>query len=222
MKLCGINFKSGGNVLLNKQGFNLWADNYDQTVKVSEENNHYPFAGYKDILNTIYNEVMQKENSRILDIGVGTGVLTSKLYENKLEIDGIDFSPKMIDIAKKKMPQANLIEWDIQNGLPDEFNKNKYDSIISTYTLHHLTDKEKISFISSLLPLLLEDGMIYIGDISFETREQLEICQKKSAEYWDNDEFYFVSNELKVALESICECRYYPISHCGGVFVISK
>ena len=78
--------------MLNKQGFDLWANEYDQTVQVSEESNLYPFAGYKEILNTIFNEVMQKEKSKVLDIGFGTGVLTNKLYENGHQVDGIDFS----------------------------------------------------------------------------------------------------------------------------------
>src|SRR5690625_4185725 len=125
-------------VMLNSQDFNLWADNYDQTVQVSEENNLYPFVGYRKILNTIFNEVMQKEASNVLDIGFGTGVLASKLYENGHQIDGIDFSSKMISIAKSKMPNANLFECDISRGLPPEILENKYDSIISTYTLHHL------------------------------------------------------------------------------------
>ena len=80
--------------MLNKQGFDLWASEYDQTVRISEESNLYPFAGYKEILNTIFNEVMQKEQSMVLDIGFGTGVLTHKLYENGHQIDGIDFSAK--------------------------------------------------------------------------------------------------------------------------------
>ncbi|UYZ23801.1 hypothetical protein [Mesobacillus jeotgali] len=69
--------------MLNKQGFDLWADGYDKTVQVSEENGVYPFAGYRAILNKIFNEVMEKENARVLDIGFGTGVLTAKLYENR-------------------------------------------------------------------------------------------------------------------------------------------
>lgn len=47
--------------MLNKQGFNLWADGYDKTVQISKENNLYPFAGYKLILGSIFNEVMQKK-----------------------------------------------------------------------------------------------------------------------------------------------------------------
>lgn len=208
--------------MLNNQGFDLWANDYDKTVKVSEENNLYPFAGYKNILNNIFNEVMQKKKSRVLDIGFGTGVLTSKLYENGHQLDGIDFSPKMIAIAKDKMPMANLIEWDISNGLPGYVKENKYDSIVSTYTLHHLTDEDKTVFIESLLSVLAENGKIFIGDIAFQTREKLEICRNNNRSYWDNDEFYLVYEELKASLINICTCEFQQASHCGGVFIISK
>lgn len=206
--------------MLSNQGFNLWANDYDQTVQVSEEGNLYPFAGYKRILNTIFNEVMQKKNSRVLDIGFGTAGLTSKLYAAGHQIDGIDFSSEMISIAQSSMPTANLIEWDISKGLPAEVLEKKYDSIISTYTLHHLTDEEKLSFITTLLSLLEKDGKLFIGDISFESREKLEQCRQESHEYWDHDEFYFVSNELKASLH--VEIEFYPLSHCGGVFIISN
>ncbi|KGR76750.1 class I SAM-dependent methyltransferase [Ureibacillus manganicus] len=208
--------------MLNKQGFDLWANQYDQTVQISEENNQYPFAGYKAILNMIFNEVMQKDNANVLDIGVGTGVLTAKLYENGHRIHGIDFSAKMISIAKEKMPNANLLEWDITNGLPAELLENKFDFIVSTYTLHHLTDEQKVQFISNLLPLLDAKGKILIGDIAFETREKLESCRKESINYWDDDEFYFFFDELKALLSNSCHLEFYQISHCGGVFMISK
>lgn len=118
--------------MLNKQGFNLWADGYDKTVELSEESNLYPFAGYRSILNSIFSEVMQTEGSRVLDIGFGTGVLTAKLYENGHSIHGLDFSPRMIEIAQTKMPMAHLIEWDLSSGLPDFIKNNTYDSIVST------------------------------------------------------------------------------------------
>ena len=205
--------------MLSNQGFNLWADNYDKTVQISEENNLYPFAGYKKILNVIFNEAMQKADSEILDIGFGTGVLTSKLYSNGHQIDGVDFSSKMISIAQTIMPNANLMEWDFSKGLPHEIRSKKYDSIISTYALHHLTDEEKITFITNLIPMLKKDGKILIGDISFETREELNKCRQDSIEYWDDDEYYFVYDEISSSLENKCE--FYPISHCGGVFIIS-
>lgn len=208
--------------MLNKQGFDLWANEYDQTVQVSEENNLYPFAGYKKIVNTIFNEVMQKEQSKVFDIGLGTGMLTSKLYESGHQVDGIDFSGEMIAIAQSKMPLANLLAWDISNGVPDELVAKKYDAIVSTYALHHLTDEGKITFIRKLLPLLSVGGKVFIGDIAFQTRKDLEVCRKDSFGYWDEDEFYFVADEISSALTDFCNCEFHPISHCGGVFVITK
>lgn len=208
--------------MLNKQGFDLWANDYDLTVQVSEENNLYPFAGYKKILNTIFNEVMQNKQSNVLDIGFGTGVLTTKLYEHGHHIDGLDFSARMITIAQSKMPKANLIEWDISQGLPDNIMESKYDSIVSTYTLHHLSDVDKVNFIKSLLPLLSENGRIFIGDIAFQTRQDLETCRNNSIKYWDDDEFYFVADEINLSLKEFCNCEFHAASHCGGVFIINR
>ncbi|GAA0459862.1 class I SAM-dependent methyltransferase [Alkalibacillus silvisoli] len=208
--------------MLNKQGFDLWANDYDKTVQISEENNAYPFAGYKEILNTIYNEVMSQKEAKVLDIGLGTGILASKLYTNNHHVDGIDFSSKMIEIAKEKMPEANLVEWDISDGLPPKMVENKYDFIISTYTLHHLSDQDKVSFIKQLRSILNENGKVLIGDISFETRADLEVCYEDNRDKWDEDEYYFVNEELASSLEADCIVIYKQISHCGGVFIIAN
>ncbi|MDZ5710694.1 class I SAM-dependent methyltransferase [Jeotgalibacillus haloalkalitolerans] len=207
--------------MLNNTGFNLWANSYDQTVEVSEESNLYPFAGYKEILNQIFNLVMQKKNAEVLDIGFGTAVLTTKLYENGHRIDGLDFSSEMISIAQEKMPAANLLEWDISNGLPAALEEKKYDFIVSTYTLHHLNDDEKVTFIRELLSHLKAGGQLLVGDIAFGTREQLDACRADHLEHWDEDEFYFVADELKDALQEICEYEFHKVSHCGGVMTLS-
>ena len=36
--------------MLDNKGFDLWADGYDKTVGVSDEENTYPFAGYRTLL----------------------------------------------------------------------------------------------------------------------------------------------------------------------------
>lgn len=208
--------------MLSKQGFNLWANDYDRTVQLSEENNEYPFAGYKEILNRIFNEAMQKEESAILDIGFGTGILTAKLYDHGHLIDGIDFSEEMIVIAQEKMPKARLIQADITNGLPEPIAGSSYDTIITTYALHHLTDGEKTAFIETLLAHLKPDGKIFIGDIAFRTRADLAQCRLDNIRHWDEDEFYFAYDEFEKSVKGICKSEFHPVSHCGGVIVLSK
>lgn len=170
--------------MLDQKGFDLWADGYDKTVGLSDEENSYPFAGYKEILARIYQIVMEKGASAVLDIGFGTGTLTRKLYEQGCEVWGQDFSDRMIQLAGAKMPDAHLFQGDFSQGLAEPLLQNSYDFIIATYSLHHLTDERKITFIQSLTDLLKPDGLILIGDVAFASRADLVSCQEKAGEEW--------------------------------------
>lgn len=163
--------------MLDNRGFDLWADGYDESVGMSDEDGSYPFAGYKQILNTIYNRVLTGKCNTILDIGFGTGTLTGKLYEQGCRIWGQDFSERMIELAKGKMPEAELYQGDFSKGLVEELKQNRYDAVIATYSLHHLSEEQKIRLINDILPLLQDGGQFYIGDVAFETRAELERCK---------------------------------------------
>lgn len=202
--------------MLSKQGFNLWADGYDQSVQLSEERNEYPFAGYKDILNALYQEIRNQPNSSVLDIGIGTGVLAAKLAENGHALTGMDFSESMLARAKERIPNAHFLQWDISQGLPEHIPGAPFDAIVSTYTLHHLSDEQKVTFIQDMARFLSPRGQILIGDISFQTRENLLECQRDNAHHWDADEFYFVHEELMKQLQDTFEISYTQVSHCGG------
>ncbi len=57
--------------MLDNLGFDLWSKDYDKTVQLSEESNEYPFAGYKDVLNTVYGEIKSGDGKTVLDICFG-------------------------------------------------------------------------------------------------------------------------------------------------------
>ncbi|MBR3299196.1 MAG: class I SAM-dependent methyltransferase [Clostridia bacterium] len=205
--------------MLNSKGFDLWADGYDRDVGLSDEDNLYPFAGYRAVLGRIFDTVMQKSAPAVLDLGFGTAVLTSKLYERGCRVFGQDFSPRMVEIASEKMPEARLFCGDFTEGLCRELLENRYDFIIATYSLHHLTDEEKIPFIKKLLSLLNEGGSILIGDVAFEDRAALEACREDCGEGWDDEEYYFAADELKADFPSL---EFEKCSHCAGVVRIRK
>lgn len=205
--------------MLDNKGFDLWADNYDKSVGLSDEEQTYPFAGYRSVLAKIYRTVMTANKASVLDIGFGTGVLASKLYENGCEIWGQDFSPKMIEAASIKMPRAHLYEGDFLQGLVEPLLQNTYDFIIATYSLHHLTDAEKISFIRSLVRLLKPNGAILIGDVAFENRRALECCREHAGDEWDDEEFYFVFDELQKFFPTM---QFEKMSHCAGVLSLPR
>ena len=200
--------------MLNNKGFDLWADDYDKSVGLSDEDGTYPFTGYKKILNTIYNRVLSVSSKNVLDIGFGTGTLISKLYEQGCMIYGQDFSNRMIELAQEKMPNAKLFQGDFSNGLVEPLLQQKYDAIIATYSLHHLTDLQKVTFLKSLLMLLNEGGCIYIGDVAFESREALQKCMDAVGDEWDDEEIYFVYDELRLQFPTM---KFEQMSNCAGL-----
>lgn len=202
---------------MNQQEFDLWAGSYDKSVGLSDRQNTYPFAGYLQVLNEIYRGVLSQPAKTVLDIGFGTGVLTAKLYQQGCRIFGQDFSQKMIELAQEKMPQAQLYQGDFSHGLAEPLAQRTYDAIVATYSLHHLEDGQKVLFLQNLLRLLNPGGRIYIGDVAFATRADLEACKQAAGEEWDIEEFYFVYEELKPALPGLA---FTSCSFCAGVLTL--
>lgn len=205
--------------MLDDKGFDLWAGNYDKAVGLSDEENSYPFAGYKEVLGDIFKKVMSKKNAKILDIGFGTGTLTTKLYENGCEVYGQDFSEKMIELAKEKMPEARLYKGDFSNGLGEELKSQRFDFITATYSLHHMSDEKKVVFIKTLLEQLNEGGKLLIGDVAFKTRAEMDKCSKEAGDEWDSEEIYFVIDELKKKFPNV---DFTQKSFCAGIIEMER
>lgn len=205
--------------MLDSTGFDLWADGYDLSVGLSEEADRYPFAGYKRVLNHIYQCVMARPNPVVLDLGFGTGTLTRRLYESGCTIYGMDFSPRMIELAREKMPGAYLYSGDFSKALAPELYKQHYDYIVATYSLHHLTDEGKAALLEQLLDLLRPGGTLLIGDVAFATREELERCRLDSGDEWDDEEIYFVYDECLAHFPGM---TFTACASCAGVLTLEK
>ncbi|NRD77125.1 class I SAM-dependent methyltransferase [Bacillus sp. BRMEA1] len=109
------------------------------------------------ILNT------QTTRPTALDIGSGTGLFSSfllrKYPEAKLTL--IDISEKMIDIARERFTHVSNIQYIVDDYTSHEFT-SKFDIIISSLSIHHLTDAEKRN-LYHLAFLLLNEGGIFIN-----------------------------------------------------------
>lgn len=205
--------------MLDNKGFDLWAKDYDKSVEKSS--NQYPFDGYYNILNHVYNSVADKKSKKILDVGFGTGLLSSKLYEDGAKIYGIDFSKAMIDIAKEKMPNGIFIQRDFNLGIPPELTSEKFDYIISSYAIHHLDNEKKVEFICELKGLLNEDGKIIIADVAFKSEKDLLQCKRDNLEKWDEDEIYMTEDKILLSLyKNNINAKYTQISSCAGILEI--
>ncbi|WP_026477810.1 class I SAM-dependent DNA methyltransferase [Alkaliphilus transvaalensis] len=201
--------------MLDNKGFDQWAGKYDDDIAKAKG---YPFEGYYQVLAYVHSKVEKPQDKKVLDIGIGTGLLTEELYKKGATIYGVDFSPKMIEEASTKMPNGKFYCCDITQGLCSELMEMKFNYIVSSYALHHLTDEEKIEFINRLKELILPGGKIILADVAFEKFIDRENCQKEVGEEWDSDEYYIVAESfIDMLKETGFKSRYTQISICGGV-----
>ena len=204
--------------MMDDRGFDLWAAGYEESVIESDQRDEYPFAGYRLLLTSVLDLVQKQGGCRLLDLGLGTGLLAKFLYDKGYTITGVDFSEKMLALAREKMPQAQLIRHDLTLGLPPALPEGSFDLILSTYALHHFKDPDKVKLIRDLVPLLSEGGEIIIGDIAFPTWKDLKACRAGTSE-WDDEEYYWVMEAIEPLLSDY-QTDFQVISHCAGIIRI--
>ncbi len=144
-----------------------------------------------------------KPYERILDLGCGSGQLTSKISESAKETIGIDKSAEMIADAKSKF---KTIEFQVKNAENFKFNK-KFDAIFSNATLHWIKNQENA--IACMFENLNPNGRIVLefggkGNVETIVNQLRDSLNKRGyIEQSKLNLWYFPSiAEYTVALES--------------------
>lgn len=129
-------------------------------------------TGYAALLDWVATQANTAPNRKILDLGAGTGNLTERLHKFK-NVVCVDVSEQMTNIGKEKLPNAGNIEW-IQSDLLEYFDPltESFDTIISTYAIHHLTEPEKEQLFEFSYKTLTPNGIAVFGDLMFESADE--------------------------------------------------
>jgi tRNA (cmo5U34)-methyltransferase len=103
---------------------------------------------------------------RILDLGTGDGRLLALVLRELVkrehpdtEAIAIDFSPAMLEAAKKRFAadfSVALVPHNLDNPLPD---LGKFDAVISSFAIHHVEHERKRALYSEIHGLLNASGV---------------------------------------------------------------
>lgn len=76
-------------------------------------------------------------DTKVLDLGCGSGLLSRWLKKKGFDVQGIDFSHNLIKIAQRENPDIDFALADIASS---PYETNAFDVIVSGLVLHHVQD----------------------------------------------------------------------------------
>jgi SAM-dependent methyltransferase len=161
----------------------------------------------------------------VLDAGCGAGTKSKYLRSKGLHVVGIDFSEKMIEIAKREVPDARFYVIDIKDlrSLSETF-----DGILAQAVLLHIPKAEFVSVLKELKSKLQVGGYLYLavkgkrdGGIDEETKTENDYGYdyKRFFSYYTIDEIKTGISEIGM---SVCYEHAADVGHTTWIQVIAQ
>jgi putative AdoMet-dependent methyltransferase len=123
---------------------------------------------YDEVLTWVIEKARIGSTSRVIELGSGTGNL-SRLVPQCNELICVDVSERMETLARPKLVHVQnrrFIKADILEAF--DYANASFDSVISTYAIHHLTDAEKRVLFAKISARLLSGGRAVFGDLMLQ------------------------------------------------------
>jgi len=156
------------------------------------------------------------ENSKILDVGCSSGILTAEVSKllPQSKVTGLDCYKAAIDFANSKYPHLTFVMADAHQ-LP--FKNKVFDLVICTETLEHLVDPERA--LLEIKRVLKNNGFVIIsmdsGNLLF--RLVWYFWTKTRGRVWQNAHLHNFNAEIleKLILKTGFKIKRKIISHLG-------
>lgn len=136
------------------------------------------------------------KGDKVIDVGCGAGVKSRYLSKKGLDVTGIDFSEKLIDIAKRESTGIEFVVMDMKDL--SKLNR-KFDGVFAQASLLHIPKDGIVDILDILMSILKSDGYIYIAVKGKHPDGPEEAILKESDYGYDYERFfsYFTMDELK-------------------------
>lgn len=96
----------------------------------------------RDNLSRIVDALGSPPVGRVLDLACGPGIVTEAIAPLAKEIQGIDTTPEMIELATRRLAQAGFKNAHFQLSPAEHlpFSDHYFDAVVTRLTLHHFVD----------------------------------------------------------------------------------
>lgn len=140
------------------------ANGYDQAAEQHEAWSHTVRVAERERYTDWVLENLP-QGASVLDLGCGTGTLTTTFLAERFQLTGVDISQKHIEMAQVAVPNATFIHADMTTL---DFPAASFDGIVSFYALFHLPREEQAMMLQQIATWLRAGGL-FIGTLGFKS-----------------------------------------------------
>jgi len=94
--------------------------------------------------------------ARVLDIGCGPGVPSTKVLANRFEITGVDISETQLDAARRNVPEATFVLGDL---MLVDFAPGSFEGVTAFYSIIHVPCEEHRQLFQRVSRWLVPGGL---------------------------------------------------------------
>lgn len=164
----------------------------------------------------------EKEGLKILDLGCGPGLYSSKLATHGHEVTGIDISHESINYARMTaQDNKNTISYKNGNYLDIDLGNSEFDLIIMIYTdFGVLSPEERMLLLDKIRKALKPKGR-FIFDIlnysSFSDKTPEKIWEFEKEGFWSKTPYLHLSNAYVFSVEKVILYQHFVLNESDDI-----
>lgn len=133
--------------------YEKFADDYLDHARSGFYNAHYDRPACLDLLGDV-------DGLRVLDAACGPGLYAESLAERGASVVGFDQSPRMVDLARERVPQGTFRVHDLARPL-DWINSGSVDRVLFALAIEYIDDR--VAALSELRRVLRPTGALVVS-----------------------------------------------------------
>ena len=94
--------------------------------------------------------------ARVLDLGCGAGVLSTRVLAQRFDVVGVDISEAQIGLARENVPEATFIHGDFAEI---ELPEASFDGVTALYSISHVPREEHARIFARIARWLVPGGL---------------------------------------------------------------
>jgi ubiquinone/menaquinone biosynthesis C-methylase UbiE len=126
-------------------------------------------AAFENVLEALLDRASPQPDDDCVDLGAGTGFVTTALAPRVSSVLAVDISPAMAKSLAERAAEAGLrnVLTEVSDLKDFQLPASSADLVVSNYALHHLVDPDKRALAARAATWLRPGGRLVIADMMF-------------------------------------------------------